>query len=239
MPQPSQSFIRNQLLTALTPDDYGLLRPHLEPVDLPKGVVLIEPQLPIDYVHFPDAGLGSVVALSPGDLCAEIGLFGRDGLAGVAVLLGADSVPYRVLMQVAGAGHRIAAGALRAAMDISPSLRALLLRYAQAFAVQTAHTALSNAQHTVEERLARWLLMSHDRVDGDDIPLTHEFLALMLAIRRPSVTTALHVLEGGQLVRATRGQVTIRDRGGLEELARDSYGIPEAEYGKLIGRSLR
>lgn len=109
------------------------------------------------------------------------------------------------------------------------------MHYIHAFGTQTSHTALSNAKHTIEERLARWLLMGHDRIDGDEIGLTHEFLALMLAVRRPSVTTALHILEGMRLVRNTRGCVVIRDRAGLEALAADAYGIPEAEYERIIG----
>jgi CRP-like cAMP-binding protein len=109
------------------------------------------------------------------------------------------------------------------------------LRFAQVQGVQTAFTALSNAVHPINERLARWLLMCHDRHDSDEIPLTHEFLSLMLAVRRPSVTTALHVLEGNRFIRAERGHVTIRNRTALEEFAGDGYGKPEAEYRRLIG----
>jgi CRP-like cAMP-binding protein len=156
-------------------------------------------------------------------------------MIGLPLLLDCDRTPHRVFMQVEGASYRIAAADLQAAIDASPSLRKSLLRYVQAFATQVTYTALSNALHSVEERLARWLLMSHDRQDSDEIPLTHDFLALMLAVRRPSVTIALHSLEGLGLIKATRGLVVIRKRLELEQFAGDAYGTPEAEYGRLIG----
>jgi CRP-like cAMP-binding protein len=238
MSRPNQSSVRNHLLKRLTPDDYTLIQPHLEAVTLDKHMVLFEPMQPISHAYFPDSGLGSVIAISPGGSKSEVGLFGCDGMAGIPLLLGLDRTPCECVMQVAGAGHRVPAGMLRDVMQQSQSFREALLPYAHAFAVQTAHTALSNAQHTVEERLARWLLMTHDRMADDVAPLTHEFLALMLAIRRPSVTTALHIIEGIGLIRNTRGCIVVRDRAGLEAFAADAYGVPEAEYERVIG-SLR
>lgn len=232
---PSQEMVRSRLLRAMTADDYGLLRPHLEPVPLEKGKVLIEPDRPIGHVYFVASGLGSVIAHSPAGEAAEIGLYGFDGLIGMPVVLGTDRSPHKLLMQIGGDGWRMDADALRAAMRQSMSLHALLLRYIQFFLIQVAQTSVSNALHSVEERLARWILMSHDRMDGDDIPLTHDYFALMLAVRRPSVTTSLHVLEGGGYIRSTRGNVRIRDRAGLEEFAGAAYGIPEAEYERLVG----
>ena len=122
------------------------------------------------------------------------------------------------------------------AISRSPSLHDLLLRYVQTLQLQASYTALSNAVHPIEERLARWLLMCHDRWDTNAMPLTHEFMSIMLAVRRPSVTTSLHVLEGNGFIRAERGNIIIRDRAGLEEFAGDSYGPPEREYERLIGR---
>jgi CRP-like cAMP-binding protein len=225
----------NSIIAALPASDAARLMRELEPVPLEKGIVLIEPGQLVEEVQFPVSGLGSIIAVTPEGECAEIGLFGRDGLCGSPVVLGTGSTPHRVLMQVGGHGYRIAAARLRALMAESEALQATLLRYVQALSVQTAHTALSNALHSVEQRLARWLLMGHDRMEGDEVPLTHDFLALMLAVRRPSVTTALHVLEGMSLIRATRGLVTIRDRAGLERLAHEAYGTPEAEYERLVG----
>lgn len=227
--------IRNRLLAALPPDDLRLLQPHLEPVTLNVGDVLIEPNRSIAHVHFPEEGIGSIVAVTHDDRQIEVGIFGRDGMSGTAILLGTDRTPHKNFIQVAGRGLRIASGIFRAAVGQSASMQGPLLRYIQAFTVQTAHTALSNGSDKLEDRLARWLLMCHDRVDGDDLPLTHEFLSIMLAVRRPGVTEALNTLEGAGIIRARRGLITILDRTKLEALAGTSYGIPEAEYERLIG----
>jgi len=164
----------------------------------------------------------------------EVGIIGREGLIGIPVVLGTDRNPFEFFVQIPGHGLRMSAEALTRAMDRSRSLHRHLLRYVQAKSVQAAETAFANANNNVESRLARWILMCHDRVDGDDIPLTHEFMAMMLGIRRAGVTTALHVLEGNGLIRAKRGTVTVRDREKLEEMADDAYGISEAEYERLM-----
>jgi hypothetical protein len=122
-------------------------------------------------------------------------------------------------------------------MSDSPELRNVLLRYSQAFMIQTAHTALANGRAKLEERLARWLLMAHDRVNGDEVPLVHEFLALMLGVRRAGVTVALHMLEGQALIRASRGKIVVLDRQGLEEAANGLYGVPEREYERLMANN--
>ena len=235
MRAPDQTTVQNRLLRHLAPDDFARLAPNLEPVPLRKGRVLVEPDEPFSYAFFMGSGLGSIVAISPEGLEVESGLFGRDGFAPAVLAIGVNAWPYRTFVQLAGEGHRIDADALREALEASPALRGLLQRFVQALAVQTAYTALSNSVHQVDERLARWLLMCHDRVDGNELALTHEFLSIMLAVRRPSVTTALHVLEGNGFIRAERGLVTIRDRIALEEFASDAYGRPEAEYERLIG----
>lgn len=232
---PEQDRLFSRLLSRLAPDDYHRLQPHLEPVTLRKGEILAAPDVPVDHAYFPERGVGSVVALSAEGLRAESGLFGRDGLGPVPLVFGIDRSPHEITMQIAGGGFRIAAPALAEAMAERPALGDLFLRFAHSFAVQTSFTALSNAVHPLDERCARWILMCHDRTEGDDIPLTHEFLAVMLAVRRPSVTTALHVLEGNRLIRAERGWVTVIDRVALEEFAADAYGKPEAEYERLIG----
>lgn len=235
MSRPNQSSVQNQLLALLSPADYALLQPHLEAVTLDRSLVLAEPNELIAHAVFPDSGLGSIVAVSPEGHQSEVGIFGRDGMAGIALVLGVDRTPQQTVIQSAGAGHRVVAGELQRLVLECQGIREVLLHYEYALSTQTSHTALSNATHTVEERLARWLLMSHDRTEGDEIALTHEFLSLMLVVRRPSVTTALHVLEGMRLIWSKRGRVIIRDRMGLEALAADAYGIPEAEYERLIG----
>lgn len=233
-PLPTPPLYLNRLLASLSDDDRALLRPHLEPVTLPLGTVLIEPDRRISYAHFPEDGLCSVIASAQEGGGIEIGLLGRDGLAGVALALGADQMPHQIFMQVAGRSHRIDSDALRQAIDASASLRNLLLRYAQTFLIQVAQTALANASAPAEERLARWLVMYHDRLDGDDLSVTHEFLSLMLGVRRPTVTVALQMLEGAGLIRARRGRVVVLNRSGLVEAAGEAYGPAEAEYERLI-----
>jgi len=230
-----QSSLRNVLLSALSPNDFALLQSRLIPVPLGVREVLVEPNEFIESVHFLESGIGSIVAISPGGERIEVGNLGREGMAGTAIILGVDRTPLLTFMQVAGSALRMRADALQEAMESSRALRDLFLRYAQSVALQTAHTALANGRYTVPERLARWILMSHDRLDGDDVPLTHEFLALMLGVRRAGVTVNLHVLEGERMIKATRGHIRILDRSKLEEVAGDSYGLPEAEYARLIG----
>ena len=219
----------------MSPDDFGLVAPHLKRVDLPRGMTIIVPDHPIDHAYFPEEGVGSIIAISPEGNRVEAGLFGLDAASPTSVVLGSDRTPHEHLIQVAGFGHRIAADDLQHAAANSPSLTNLLLRYAQTLFVQVSFTALSNAIHEIDVRLARWLLMIHDRHNSDDIKITHEFVSLMLAVRRPSVTTALHVLEGKLLVRSDRGWVTIRDRDKLEDYAGDAYGKPERDYQRLLG----
>lgn len=235
MPDLTQSSVHNRLLAKLCPEDFDLLQPYLEPVTLNRGDVLITPHQPIEHVYFLEAGITSIIANTAGGRRIEIGLTGRDGLVGTPVLLGVDSTPHETFMQIAGSGLRIEAQKLREAIQQSSSLHALLLRYVQAFTIQTSHTALSNGSHKIEERLARWLLMCHDRLDGDDLPLKHEFIALMLGVRRAGVTEALNILEKRGIIQASRANIVIVDRARLEETAGDSYGVPEAEYHRLIG----
>lgn len=230
-----QSNVRNRLLRLLPEADFASLAPHLDHVDLPRGFQMAPPNQPITHYYFHDTGIASIVAVSPEGERAEVGLVGRDGVVPAAAILQSSSSPHDIFVQVAGDGHRIAADAFEMALATNSSLLGLCLRFVNTLATQSAHTALSNAVHHVDERLARWILMSHDRADGPQIALTHEFLAIMLAVRRPSVTTALHVLEGNRLIYADRGLVTVRDRPGLESFAADAYGVPEKEYARLIG----
>ena len=235
MPSPPQVASRNRLLSLMSAEDFGRLAPSMEFMRLPKGTVLMKADDPIEYAYFLEDGVGSIIATSPEGLEAEAGLFGREAFAPTALLLGADTVANRIIIQINDDAWRIPKAPFLAAVDESPQLRGLLLRYVQALATQTAFTALSNAVHEIDERLARWILMCDDRLSGSSMALTHEFMSIMLAVRRPSVTTALHVLEGNGFIRAERGCITVRNRAALEQFAGDAYGRPEAEYGKLIG----
>lgn len=231
----TQSYTRNCLLSALAPEDFALLQPHLERVDLGDRDVLVVANEPIEQIHFPEGGVVSIVT-DHEDGAIEVGVFGRDGMSGTALLLGADRTPHRTFVQVAGGKSlRISAAALRNAWRQSEALHTTLLRYVQAFTIQAAQTAAANAQYDLPERLARWLLMCHDRLESDEIHLTHEFMAMMLAVRRSGVTVTLHVLEGTGAIQATRGLVRVKSRKRLEEFAGDSYGLAENEYRRLIG----
>jgi CRP-like cAMP-binding protein len=235
MPQLSQSSVRNRLLAALPAGDFALIRPRLEPVPLSQSEVIIQAHAPIEHVYFLEAGVTSIVTRAESNRRIEIGLVGRDGFAGVPVLLGADRTPHETFMQIGGAALRIEADAFRHAVEQSPPLQKLLLRFVQVFHLQTAQTAACNGSHSVGRRLARWLLMCHDRLDGDELALTHEFIAVMLGVRRPGVTEALQILETEQAIRAERRNIVVLDRRKLEETAGDGYGVPEAEYERLIG----
>jgi CRP-like cAMP-binding protein len=234
MHPPQQLSIANRLLASLPAEDFASLRPHLEPVSLDTRRVLIEPNTPIAHVYFPEAGMSSVTNNGSGGKI-EVGVIGREGMVGLPIVLGIDQTPYEHFMQIGGHGWRIAVQDLEQAMAQKPSLHRHLLRYAQASHVQVSETAFANANSDVEARLARWLLMCHDRMESDDIPLTHEFIAMMLGVRRPGVTVALHVLEGMQVIRSKRGLITVLDREKLEELADEAYGLSETEYTRLMG----
>src|SRR5215212_9854062 len=223
-----QSSLRNQLLAGLSPKDFAPLRPHLEPVELDLRRVLIEPNEPIKHVYFHERGYTSITTNGQGSKI-ELGLIGREGMVGVPIVLGVHTSPLQFFVQLAGDGLRMTSHELEDAIDERPSLHRVLLRYAQVMNVQTSGTAFANAEHTVETRLARWLLMYHDRIDGDDLPITHELISMMLGVRRAGATVALDNLQARSLINMKRGLVTILDRAGLEEAAGGLFGIPEGE----------
>jgi CRP-like cAMP-binding protein len=231
----SPSRPRNRLLAALLPADLALLQPLLQSVPLRLRQELERPNRAIDDVYFPHVGIASVVAIQSKDTRVEVGLVGCEGMTGTAIVLGNDRSPHETYIQVEGEGQRITAPKLREAMKASDTLRDVLLRYVQVFMVQTAHTAIANARAKLDKRLARWLLMAHDRTRDDTLPLTHEFLSLMLGVRRAGVTEALHSLESQNFITVGRGQVVVLNRKGIERAAGDAYGTPEAEFRRLIG----
>jgi CRP-like cAMP-binding protein len=225
----------NQLLAALAPPDLALLQPHFTSLTLDRRHPLEYPNKKIEHVFFVEHGIASVVAAGDSGRQIEVGLIGCEGVTGLPIILGDDRSPHSTYMQVGGSGQKISAHAFRNALEKSAGLRAILLHYAQAFLVQTSHTAVANARGSVEERLARWMLMAHDRVYGDEIALTHEFLAVMLGTRRPGVTEAVQALSKKGLISTERGLIVIADREGLLKRAGKLYGVPETEYDRLIG----
>ena len=233
MTQLQQTSVHNRLLSGLTPEDFGLLQPHLEPVPLELRQWLIEAGEPIQHVTFPEHGIISILAdTSEGRI--EVGLIGPEGMAGLPVVLGIERSPHGYMVQAAGEAVRITAQDLRTALRHSPSLQAGFLRYAHTLMVQTAQTAYANAGFTLEARLARWILMTDDRLEREELPLTHDFLSMMLGVRRSGVTIAVQTLESDRLIRARRGRVTVLDRTGLEEVADGAYGVSEAEYASVM-----
>jgi CRP-like cAMP-binding protein len=236
MSQPDRFSTSNTLLATLSPEDFALLAPHLTRVPIGRQQVLVTPNTPIEHVYFLEGGIASIVSAMAGSGRTAAGIFGREGVSATCLLLGTDRSPHETFMQVDGTtALRIDSDRYVAAIRQSESLRMTLLRYVQTVLVQSAQSTATNASQRVEARLARWLLMCHDRVDGDEIALTHEFMGMMISADRSGVTVTLHILEGAGMIRSKRGRVIIRDREMLEDLAGDSYGVPEAEYRQLIG----
>jgi CRP-like cAMP-binding protein len=226
---------RNHLLSYLSTADLDLLKPHLEPIELPRLFQIETPHKPISHIYFPQDGIVSVVATIPRDHRIEVGIIGRDGLTGHSVVMGTDRSANSTFMQVPGYGLRIGAEHFRTAMHRSESLRVGLLAFVNAFAAQASQTALANGRATLDVRLARWLLMAHDRMAGDRIPLTHELLSIMLGVRRPGVSLALNRMEDGGLIETQRSVIIIRSRAGLKKIAKGFYGVPETEQERLTG----
>ena len=230
----TQAALRNKLLKSLLPEDFNILMPHLEPREFELRQQLEEPGKPIKEVVFLERGIASIVAKSPQGRDIEIGLTGFEGVTGTSLLLGVNMTSHWTYMQLAGSGYTIAAERLIAAVAESETLRQHLLLFVECFIVQAAATSLVNAQALAETKLARWLLMVHDRSHGHDLYLTHELMAVMLGVRRPWVTETLHVLEGKGFIRASRGKVTVVDRPGLIDHAGGFYGAAEQAYAQLF-----
>jgi CRP-like cAMP-binding protein len=230
---------RNHVLSCLSTADCDLIKVHLEPIEMPRLFQVETPNKPITHVYFPLEGIVSVVANGPRDQRIEVGIIGRDGVSGHAVIMGNDRATNSVFMQIAGRGLRIEAEHLRDALLKSVSLQTALLSYVQAFAAQASQTALANGRGTLDVRLARWLLMAHDRMDGAQLPLTHELLSIMLGVQRPGVTLALQKMEVDGHIETQRSVIVVKDREGLKKAAKGFYGVPEAEQERLTGwRSL-
>ena len=212
---------QNLILSRLSRDDRALLQPHLEPIDLPLRKVLEKANKPIGTIYFPESGFASVVVNTGKPI--EVGLIGYEGMTGLSVVLGHDRNGNETYMQAAGQGQCMRANSLRDAIAQSRSLHNSLLRYAHAFLNQTTGTAVANGRSKIEERLARWLLMAHDRLRSPELPLTHEFLAMMLAVRRPGVTAAIQKLEHQGVIAKRRSRIVICNREKLEKMSNGTY----------------
>jgi CRP-like cAMP-binding protein len=234
-PKTRNRLTRNRLLQALPPGELDEFLPQFERVDVRKGEVLVTVGQPLEFAYFPEGGLSSNLAVRNDGRRIEAACFGYEAMVSTATVLGSDRAPHEILVQTGGPWLRIRVEALRDAIQRSPALHDLLLRYTHTLIMTLSQTALSNGTFTIEERLARWILMAHDRLEGDALSLTHDFLALMLGTTRSSVTLAVQAVEGYGAIRAQRTLITVRDRGMLLDLAGSSYGPAEAEYERLIG----
>jgi CRP-like cAMP-binding protein len=233
----SNSFpIRNAILRRLSSEEIEALGP-LERVGLDVRDTLEAAHSANEYVYFIEDGVASTVHADSPEQATEIGLIGYEGMTGLGIVYGDAETPFETFMQVEGAALRCKTTQLHRLWTESDTLRAAVGRYARAYAIQTACTAVANGRFRLEERLARWLLMIADRV-GPSFHITHEFIAVMLAVRRPGVTLAIQVLEGHGCIKAKRGLVQIVDRDSLLGLAGKSYGLPEREYARLWSGSV-
>ncbi|MCK8782668.1 Crp/Fnr family transcriptional regulator [Rhizobium sp. NTR19] len=229
---------RNVLLK-IGRDCISCIEPHLERVELKKLQMLAHPGEPLAHVYFPEESLASVASHIDEKRDVELGLIGREGMTGEAIVLGDDRSPFAIRAQMAGLAWRLDAPLLKAAVEENSQLRSLLLRYVRAQQLQVASTAASNVRGRTYERLARWLLMGFDRIDGDCFRCTHDALAYMVASRRPSVTDAFHLLEEKGAIRSLRNVVVIRNLEKLQDIAGSSYGLAEREYARLLGTDFR
>lgn len=230
MPNTNQVSIKNLLLAALPRRDYQQMLPFLKPVDLAFRDTLYEPNTRIRYVYFPVVGFLSMLSIVDNVHAAEVGLVGNEGMAGFPVALGAAITPFRIIVQGAGSAMRMKVADFRREFDASPALRKELFLFTHKLMIQVAQTAACNNFHSLQNRMARWLLMTHDRVDSDDFPITQEFLALMLGVRRVGITLASGILQGLGLISSKRGTITILDRKGLEAEACTCYKVVQDTY---------
>jgi len=226
--------VSNRLLLSISDSDYGSLRPYLEYVDLPNHLVLHEAGGRLEFAYFPNRGLISLVVVMKDGKTAEAGIVGNEGFTGIPAAVGLSRSPLEAVVQITGDGFRVKAGALQNTLEFAPHLQSMLSRYVVVRGMQVAQTAACNRLHDIEQRLARWLLMTQDRVDSGLLPITHDFLATMLGTDRPTVSLAAGVLQRKGLVEYTRGAVKIVNRKKLEDSACECYGVIQRYDGELV-----
>lgn len=227
--------IENRLLAALPAEEYQRLVPHLERVELSVNQVIYEPFEPIRHVYFPHQALVSLISTMSDGSTVEVGVVSNEGMVGIPVFLGGNTTTTRAFVQVPDSSTRMEATRLLAEFNRGGPLQSLLLRYTQALHTQVSQTAACNRLHTVESRLARWLLMVSDRMQSDQFPLTQEFIAQMLGCRRSGVTEAAGTLSQAGMIRYTRGRITILNREAMDAASCECYGVIKDEFARLLG----
>ena len=224
----------NHLLAALPTADYERLLPHLEPIALPLGWSVYESGSPMSHVYFPTQGIISLLYVMDSGDSAEIAIAGNEGLVGISLFMGGESTPSRAIVQSEGHAYRLSARFLKAEFDRGGELQHLALRYTQALITQMAQTAVCNRHHTVDQQLCRWLLLSMDRLPGNELKMTQELIANMLGVRREGVTAAAGHLQAAGLIHYSRGHITILDRIGLEQRVCECYAVVKRETDRLL-----
>lgn len=222
------------LLAALPEADWARWAPLMEPIDLRLGMVLYESGCKPTHVYFPISAIVSLLHVLEDGASTEIAVVGKEGLIGVSLFMGGDSTPSRAVVQSAGQGFKLRADLFRQAFHESGPVLHLLLRYTQALITQMAQTAVCNRHHTLDQQLCRWLLLSLDRLSGNELVMTQELIANMLGVRREGVTEAAGHLQQDGLIRYQRGHITVLDRHGLELRTCECYAVVKAEYDRLL-----
>ncbi|WP_428414952.1 Crp/Fnr family transcriptional regulator [Methylibium sp.] len=225
---------KNHLLAALPPAEWHRWQPLLEPVELPLGQVLYEPGRTLSHVYFPTTAIVSLLYVMEDGASAEIAVVGFEGIVGVSLFMGGGSTPSRAVVQSAGLGYRLAADVMKQEFNRAGPVLHLLLRYTQALITQMAQTAVCNRHHSLDRQLCRWLLLSLDRLHGNELSMTQELIANMLGVRREGVTEAALKLQKAGLIRYARGRITVLDRPGLEQRTCECYAVVKKEYDRLL-----
>jgi CRP-like cAMP-binding protein len=234
MPPNQVDSPQNGILASLPVEVLARLRPRLQQVNLQLGQPLSGPDAPVQHVYFPQRGMVSLVRPMRDGAMVEVGIIGREGFVGMSALLGGDINIIERMVQIAGSALRIPAEPLQVELARIPALRSEMLKFSQALLAQVAQTAACNGRHTLQQRLARWLLMARERIDQNVVTLSHELLSMMLGVRRPGVTVALGKFGSAGLVKYGRGKIEILDQAGLEATACECYGDVRAEYKRLL-----
>jgi len=232
------SVRKNFLLSDLPAKEFDRLLPHLIPVRLKLGQVLYESGDRMDYAYFPTTAIVSLLYIMENGATAEIGVVGNDGILGIALFMGGDTTPNRAIIQSAGEGFKISSKDLMTEFSIGGKFHNLLLRYTQALITQISQTAVCNRLHSVEQQLCRWLLLSHDRLNSDKLVMTHDLISNMLGVRREGVTLAARKLSDKNLIKNSRGTITLLDRLGLEQAVCECYQVVSDEYNRLLDRGV-
>ncbi len=224
----------NELLASMPDEVWQRIAPHLEPVDLPLGKVLYESGSAIAHVHFPINAIVSLLYVLENGASAEIAVVGNEGLVGIALFMGGETTPSRAVVQSAGKGYRLSATHIKDEFNRGGPALHLLLRYTQALITQMAQTAVCNRHHSLDQQLCRWLLLSLDCLEGNELVMTQELIANMLGVRREGVTEAANKLQKAGLIQYTRGRISVLDRLGLEHRVCECYAVVKKEYERLL-----